>query len=425
MTTHRFFVEGERTPPLSTQDFLWSRDGSSFHTSVDPAGRSLGVTSEAAIELLRLAFAVYLVDRTERRPRGWARELDLEIPVSDVGAWEARSEAVAGLLDFLTGDRWVLTFRNFVGAPITRAAAEHRSDHDLVSLFSGGMDSFAGAVRATQQAENPLLIGQWNWTLTRTAQTDAHEALRNLTNSNPDFHPVHVGRSAKQFGGPSYGAEASSRSRSLLFLAIGVAATTGTQSRELWVPENGWVSLNVPLDGSRRGSLSTRTTHPGLLDEFNGLLADLGIDVSIRNPWEGMTKGDLVQWVAREWGPDAASTAFSATNSCAKSDMRFQHLSPNTHCGVCYACLVRRGAFIAAGVVDGTTYGEQQRHGEERTKFLRNRRSDYAAVQGALARGGFALDDVLALSLPTRISPDDTLILANRGLHELATLTIA
>lgn len=31
---------------------------------------------------------------------------------------------------------------------------------------------------------------------------------------------------------------------------------------ELLVPENGLIALNVPLDETRVGSFSTRTTHP-------------------------------------------------------------------------------------------------------------------------------------------------------------------
>lgn len=427
MTLHRLFVEGERLPALTIHDFVWNTAPapSSFRTSVDPAGRSLGVTSQAAIEFLRLAFAVYLVDRTEPRPMGWARKLELAIPVADVAAWNDRAPGIARLLDFLTGDAWSLRFRRHRGAPITRAAAERRSPHDLVALFSGGMDSFAGAALATRSAERPLLIGHWNWTLTSSAQTTALAALTELTDAEPPFRPVHVGRSAKQLGGQLFGEEASSRSRSLLFLAIGIAATTGTHAAELWVPENGWVSLNVPLDGSRRSSLSTRTTHPGLLDEITGLVRDLGIDVSIRNPWEGRTKGDLVAWAAEEWGADEASAAFTATNSCAKSDMRFRHFAPNTHCGVCYACLVRRGAFVAAAIDDGTAYAEARYLGEDRGRFLRNRRRDYAAVQSALGRGGFAMEDILALNLPERMSPDDALALANRGLTELGAVVIA
>jgi hypothetical protein len=296
----------------------------------------------------------------------------------------------------------------------------------LVSLFSGGMDSFAGAVLAVRTAQRPLLVGHWNWTPTSAIQGAARVALRRLTGADPEFRGFRVGRRSVQVNGIRFGEERTSRSRSLLFVAIGVALATGTRAHELWIPENGWVSLNVPLDGSRRGTLSTRTTHPGVIYELNGLLRDLGIGLAIRNPWEGRTKGDLVQWVAEQWDPEAASGALTATNSCARSDMRFFRQHPNAHCGVCYACLVRRAAFIAGGTADGTPYVEEflRLDPGERDLFMRSRGRDLAAVRGAIARGGFSLVDVLALDLPLRYTPGDTLELANRGLQELAAVNL-
>lgn len=330
MTAHRLFVGREPSPGVTQNDFVWPEVGreGSLRTSIGPEGRELATASLPVIDLLRLGVAVYLVDRTTRRPRDWSRDLELSLPVSDPVAWSVRANAVAGLLDFLTGDRWDLTFRQGPTIPITRAVAERRSEHDLVSLFSGGMDSFAGAALALRTAERPLLVGHWNWAPTSGMQAAAHEALRELTGATPEFRAVHVGRRSVQIDGTPFGEERTSRSRSLLFIAIGVAVATGTRARELWIPENGWVSLNVPLDGSRRCTLSTRTTHPGLIHELNGLLRDLGIDLAICNPWGGRTKGDLVRWVAERWDPAAASAAFAATNSCARSDMRFLGQTP-------------------------------------------------------------------------------------------------
>jgi hypothetical protein len=428
MSSHRLFVGHERVPAITRNDFLWSEVGErgSFRTSVGPTGGELGTTSRSAIDLLRLAIAVYLVDRTTPRPREWSRPLGLTVPVSDPGFWNARSGAISGLLDYLTGDGWDVTFRRGPAIRLTRAAAARRSNHDLVVLFSGGMDSFAGAARATRSAQRPLLVGHWNWSAVRAIQSTAHRSLCDLTGSEPDFRPVLVGRLSRQIDGSQFGEERSSRSRSLLFLGLGVATATGTHARELWVPENGWTSLNVPLDGSRRGSLSTRTTHPGFLQEFNGLLADLGLEIQIHNPWEDRTKGDVVAWVASEWGSEAASVAFAGTYSCARSDMRFLGFPPDAHCGVCHACLVRRGAFLAADVPDATPYVEVMLRGDvaRRASFMRSRGRDLAAVGAALARGGFSLADIIALDLPVRMHPAEALDLANRGLRELAAVGI-
>jgi hypothetical protein len=223
-----------------------------------------------------------------------------------------------------------------------------------------------------------------------------------------------------------FGQEPTSRSRSLVFLALGVAAATAADAHELWVPENGWVSLNTPLGGERRASLSTRTTHPALVGEIGAMVRHLGLDVTITNPWEGLTKGEVVAWMRDEFGPDDASQALSVTHSCARSDARWVRMPPETHCGVCFACLVRRGAFIGGNVEDRTRYIEVDLRGDpRRPDWLTPRRlRDLQAVRATVARGGFSIEDVLALNLPERMSPTASLALANRGLGEVRQVDV-
>lgn len=59
---------------------------------------------------------------------------------------------------------------------------------------------------------------------------------------------------------------------------------------ELMVPENGLIALNVPLDETRVGSFSTRTTHPFYLSLWNKLLLGLGLNMSVVNPYWNKTK---------------------------------------------------------------------------------------------------------------------------------------
>lgn len=57
--------------------------------------------------------------------------------------------------------------------------------------------------------------------------------------------------------------ESTFRSRSLLFFAAGIyVANKISPQCQLIVPENGTISINIPLDSGRRSSCSTRTTHP-------------------------------------------------------------------------------------------------------------------------------------------------------------------
>jgi hypothetical protein len=434
VTAHRLLLPGDhRGRRLTTQEFVWNeadRD-SSFHVSFGPTGRAfgaevgLGSMSIEAMDFLRLAIAVYLVDRTSPRPDlGWDREFELEVPVSDPDRWNTMANGISGLLDYMTGDAWDLSFRR--GSRVTQHRPRDRSTFDLVCLFSGGADSFAGAALARQRETTPLLLGHWDSTLPRGVQLRALDAVNELPGQEAPLLGARVARRDRQLpGDEQFGQEPSSRSRSLVFLALGVAAATAAEAHDLWVPENGWVSLNAPLGGERRASLSTRTTHPALVCEIGAMIRHLGLDVTISNPWEARTKGEVVAWMSDEFGAENTSAALSITHSCARTDARWAGMPPDTHCGVCFACLVRRGAFIAGGVADQTRYIEADLAGAARAEWLSPRRlRDIQAVRAAVARGGFTIEDVLALNLPERMSPTASLALANRGLAEVRQVDV-
>lgn len=69
------------------------------------------------------------------------------------------------------------------------------------------------------------------------------------------------------------------RGRSFLFFAAGAFAVSGFDKRfVLYVPKNGLIALNVPLDPLRLGSFSTRTTHPFYIAKWNEVLKMVGIN---------------------------------------------------------------------------------------------------------------------------------------------------
>lgn len=98
---------------------------------------------------------------------------------------------------------------------------------------------------------------------------------------------------------PAGGNDNNTRSRSFLFIGYALFAMTGMDNiNELLVPENGLIALNVPLDETRVGSFSTRTTHPFYLSLWNELLVGLGLNLSVkiligikqREKWQGNVK---------------------------------------------------------------------------------------------------------------------------------------
>lgn len=321
---------------------------------------TFGLTpSTEAIDLMNAAIGAYIADL--RVPRGesedgWTREIALHIAVHDVERWNGCIEIFTELLSFLTGDNWIVSVRrlNVSSSPAQRQQRKAKPQIDTVCLFSGGLDSFVGAIDQLEQRGTIALVGHHGRGTgsTSLSQTNALAILRkHYREENTPFFkfwiapPSHI----------SERTESTTRARSILFFALGIAAATGLEEARLVVPENGFISLNVPLTSSRLGSFSTRTTHPYLIHLLRNLLHRLGITVEIDLPYRFLTKGELLHECANRV---VAEEGLPATMSCSHpSASRFiQARDPNIHCGYCVPCLVRRAAVSASGLADSTRY---------------------------------------------------------------------
>jgi hypothetical protein len=111
-------------------------------------------------DLLEIAAYVYCAD--QRLPRGtshfsnygqnWRRSLNLSIPVRNPSVWQREDvqRALVETLGFLSDDSYAFAFSKLRAPSQLRDAYFHAlsdttREPDLVALFSGGVDSFAGA----------------------------------------------------------------------------------------------------------------------------------------------------------------------------------------------------------------------------------------------------------------------------------------
>lgn len=90
-----------------------------------------------------------------------------------------------------------------------------------------------------------------------------------MVNSLKIQYAVDSKRFFRFYAASQNGAEDTTRSRSLMFFAHAIVLASGIGHHvDLYVPENGVISLNIPLTVMRLGSLSTRTTHPYFMGMF-------------------------------------------------------------------------------------------------------------------------------------------------------------
>ena len=277
----------------------------------------------------------------EKSEDGWTRQIELKVYLCNPESWRTQYELLEKAFRFLTGDIWKFEFvNNGVQAPNSIIPLE--IDADCVSLLSGGMDSLIGAIDLITDGLKPCFVSQ-------EAKGDVEKQIAftsQLAPSQQHFrwkNPISLsGRN-----------ESSTRGRSIIFLGYALLAANTlskwkTSTVDIYVPENGFISLNIALNSGRLGSLSTKTTHPVFLGLIQDIWNNLGINANIVTPYQFKTKGEMLQECKNQ---DLVQSLVCSTTSCGK------YLTHGrTHCGRCVPCMVRRAAFLKAGMEDSTIY---------------------------------------------------------------------
>jgi 7-cyano-7-deazaguanine synthase in queuosine biosynthesis len=341
------FIDGER------------RFGFGVGQAIEQLGRRGVVPSEQAVDLVLLAATVTAADtrisRATESQDTWTREIDLYVPAQDPALWTAAAPLVEKALNFLTGDVWRLFFRERHRNHrelVARPRALVRPAFGSVCLFSGGLDSFTGAIDLLAAGQIPIFVSHYWDTSTSSQKLCANRIGTAYGAMEPRHVRVNVGFPTDLVKGSA--PERTQRGRSFLFLALAALAASGLDGNPtVYVPENGLISLNVPLDPLRVGAWSTRTTHPFYMARWQEVLRQLTIPGTLTNPYRFKTKGEMLAECANK---DLLRRYLGETISCSSlTKGRWKKQSPG-HCGHCVPCLIRRSAIEKAFKRDPTKY---------------------------------------------------------------------
>lgn len=300
--------------------------------------------SDLVWDFVTIALSVAAADLSCKRKNsedGWTRQIDLEVYLCNPEPWRTQCHLLEKAFRFLTGDVWKFEFKdNGIQAPNSLIPLE--TDADCVSLLSGGMDSLIGAIDLISDGLKPCFVSQeakgdvkkQEAFTTQLAPTQQHFRWKNPISQNARKEP-------------------STRGRSIVFLGYALlAATTLSKWKtgivDIYVPENGFISLNIALNSGRLGSLSTKTTHPIFLGLIQDIWDNLRINAKLVTPYQFKTKGEMLLECKNQ---ALVQTLVCETTSCGKY-LRYGR----THCGRCVPCMVRRAAFLKAGLEDSTLY---------------------------------------------------------------------
>lgn len=320
--------------------------------SFDASGLGPVLTADVTpgiADLLDIALAAYVVDRSQRRPgarqtaagRTWGREISVRLGVRDVDLWMEHRNLLGELLHWLTDDEWNLDFTNSAVAPLDVEVARRLplplDGADRVALFSGGLDSLAGALVAFDSGRRPLLLS-----IETNSRMGATQ--RSLRRQIREHWPGAVSASTLVELHGAEASEPSQRARAFLFLALAGAAATACELEVVEVYENGIGAIGLPYLATQEGAHTTKAMHPHTLCRFAALVTSVaGQPIRYVNPSLWSTKAELCQSVLLD-----QRHLIPVSESC---DTAFSYRGDGVHrCGTCTSCLLRRQALWAAGL---------------------------------------------------------------------------
>ena len=344
----------ETSPPLTVApDFRHVSFEADLAALSQPARRPL---SPREADFAWLALAVYLADRTAPRhpygsngPEFWRRRIHVHLPVRNQGIWEKAAGELVSALEFLTEDDW--SFEFLPGrAAFEAERQEHFQDPDAspvawTSLFSGGLDSLAGAIHWLRKelGLGLLVSGQTHNRIAAGQQGQANELGRRFQRR--------VAHAGIRYGLPDKrgmeGFESSQRARAFIHTALGAIAALRAGTDRLFLFENGFGALNLPCDSAQFGSQNSRGTHPIFLRRMSAVVGAVFEAPSflVSNPFLFLTKAEMLS------GPDMRP--FEGLLHRSFSCDRFPNYRQKIpQCGRCASCLIRRLAFHESGLDD-------------------------------------------------------------------------
>ena len=309
-------------------------------------------------DLFVIGISVFAMDKRISRRKFtdcWTRDISVSIPVLCYEQWSGTETQWNKTLGFLTGDKWNIQFRRCKKQYSQRENPNrvHLELHkcNCVSLFSGGLDSFCGAIKLLEDGLSPCLVGHNEYPKLRKKQQEFVDTFQSIyAEQNVKFVSFSANsRAPKTIEGEKLkGTENTSRGRSLLFLcaALSIAGILG-EDIPVYIPENGFIGLNIPLTNGRKGTCSTRTTHPFFLSGVKDILQTVGITNPIRNFFAYSSKREIVNLVKdKEAFKKHYMDTISCSHPCLARWNKKGHNEYPVNCGYCYPCLIRKSSLI-------------------------------------------------------------------------------
>jgi hypothetical protein len=313
--------------------------------------------SPRLVDLLEIASYVFSADCATNRGIGWtdegstepwSRDFAFVIPVRDLSFWNTsqNKSLITEVLSFLSNDRYSFTFQPLEHDRPNQQYLEFGELEDWpfysperVLMFSGGLDSLAGAVETARSGGRQVLVSHRPVSTLDARQRKLFGELQKEFPGQFIHIPVWINKAEK------FGREPTQRTRSFLYSALGTVVAQSVRAGGVRFFENGIVSLNLPVAEEAIRARASRTTHPVALHLFASLYSAVTErDFAVDNPYLFKTKTDVVGSLSEHKAAHLIAQTCSCSHSMFKSKTQW-------HCGTCSQCIDRRFAITAAGLL--------------------------------------------------------------------------
>jgi len=316
----------------------------------------VGTEPRKLTDLIEIASYVFAADRTTRRGteifknygEDWRRELHMIVAVREPGFWNQLEVkvALADALGFASEDGWAFDFvtnehpialQDYLGL---REEPDDAAGGTSVVLFSGGLDSLAGAAHElTTSNRHVVLVSHRNTPTVGALQKDLASSL---AKSYPK-RVTHVWVD-NSLTGKLEDREETQRTRSFFFVAMAAVTAHIEKADRIRLFENGVMSVNLPIATQVVGARASRSTHPRTLYQLQRLIALVSAhEIEVGNPFLWQTKAEVIHKLVGSGFGNLITRSFSCTRS-RKSAVGYAK-----HCGSCVQCIQRRISTLGGG----------------------------------------------------------------------------
>ncbi len=304
------------------------------------------------MDMLEVASYVYCADQAITRGgktyrgdgKDWIRNLYFHIPVRELDLWNQGDlrELLRESLGFLSDDNYEFSFSKLTEHILANEYFDFHKEKpwfhaEEISLFSGGLDSLAGAIEELiNLRKNVVLVSHRPVAKISSRQSTLLQEFKSMNKSDKQFLHIPVWVNKDQ----GLTRDTNQRTRSFLYIMLAASVAEMFKLDRIKCYENGVTSSNLPFSGQIVGARATRSTHPKVLHGFSNLLSKLlRKDFKVENPFFSKTKSEVVKMIK-----DAEMTEL-VKESCSCTHVRTTD-TQKTHCGACSQCIDRRFATL-------------------------------------------------------------------------------